>query len=87
MRIPRPRSLAGRLFAMQLVLVAAAVGGFALFSYAMDRTGAEETARRQTTATAADHPSVATAVRSADPTALLQPYAERLRKDAGSTSW
>lgn len=86
MRTPRPRSLAGQLFAMQVVLVTAIVGGFALFSYVMDRTQAEETARRQTTATAtavADHPSVVTAVRSADPTALLQPYTERLRQDAG----
>ncbi|MDI9885128.1 histidine kinase, partial [Streptomyces sp. HNM0645] len=86
MRIPRPRSLAGQLFAMQVVLVTAIVAGFALFSYVMDRGQAEETARRQTTATAtavADFPSVVTAVRSADPTARLQPYTERLRKDAG----
>ncbi|MEU6706414.1 ATP-binding protein [Streptomyces wuyuanensis] len=86
MRIPRPRSLAGQLFAMQVVLVAAIVAGFALFSYVTDRAQAEETARRQTTATAtavADFPSVVTALRSADPTALLQPHAERLRKDAG----
>ncbi|MER7820287.1 hypothetical protein, partial [Streptomyces sp. NPDC096153] len=86
MHIPRPRSLAGQLFAMQVVLVAAIVAGFALFSYVTDRAQAEETARRQTTATAAavaDFPSVVTAVRSPDPTARLQPYAERLRKDAG----
>ncbi|WP_432077175.1 ATP-binding protein, partial [Streptomyces wuyuanensis] len=86
MRIPRPRSLAGQLFAMQVVLVAAIVAGFALFSYVTDRAQAEETARRQTTATAtavADFPSVVTALRSADPTAHLQPHAERLRKDAG----
>ncbi|MFJ6948440.1 ATP-binding protein [Streptomyces wuyuanensis] len=86
MRTPRPRSLAGQLFAMQVVLVAAIVAGFALFSYVTDRAQAEETARRQTTATAtavADFPSVVTALRSADPTALLQPHAERLRKDAG----
>ncbi|MFD9977539.1 ATP-binding protein [Streptomyces sp. NPDC059017] len=86
MRIPRPRSLAGQLFAMQVVLVTAIVAGFALFSYVTDRAQAEETARRQTTATAAavaDFPSVVTALRSADPTARLQPYAERLRKDAG----
>jgi sensor histidine kinase regulating citrate/malate metabolism len=86
MHIPRPRSLAGQLFAMQVVLVAAIVAGFALFSYVTDRAQAEETARRQTTATAtavADFPSVVTALRSADPTARLQPHAERLRKDAG----
>ncbi|MEU5161763.1 ATP-binding protein [Streptomyces sp. NPDC020875] len=86
MRIPRPRSLAGQLYAMQAVLVAAIVAGGAFFAYVVDRSQAEETARRQSTATAAavaDSPSVAAAVRSADPTAILQPYAERVRRDAG----
>ncbi|MGW2558042.1 sensor histidine kinase [Streptomyces sp. NPDC001514] len=88
MHIPRLRSLAGQLFAMQVVLVAAIVAGFAFFTYVTDRTQAEETARRQATATAtavADSPSVVAAARSADPSALLQPYAERLRKDSGVT--
>ncbi|MGV9312038.1 sensor histidine kinase [Streptomyces sp. NPDC003691] len=86
MRIPRPRSLAGQLFAMQVVLVAVIVASGALFAYAVDHTQAEETARRQSTATAAavaDSPSVAAAARSADPSAVLQPYAERVRRDAG----
>ncbi|MEV4334814.1 sensor histidine kinase [Streptomyces sp. NPDC049597] len=86
MRIPRPRSLAGQLFAMQVVLVAAIVAGCALFAYFTDRSQAEESARLQTSATAAAaarSPSVVQAVRSADPSAALQPYAEALRKDAG----
>ncbi|WP_435608356.1 sensor histidine kinase [Streptomyces sp. C10-9-1] len=86
MRLPRPRSLAGQLFAMQAVLVAAIVAGCALFTYTADRSQAEESARRQTAATAAAaarSPSVAQAVRSADPSAPLQPYAEALRRDAG----
>ncbi|MFF3553351.1 ATP-binding protein [Streptomyces tsukubensis] len=86
MRIPRPRSLAGQLFAMQVVLVAVIVASGALFAYVIDRSQAEETARRQSTATAAavaDSPSVAAAARSADPSAVLQPYAERVRRDAG----
>lgn len=86
MRLPRPRSLAGQLFAMQVVLVAAIVAGCALFAYVTDQSQAEESARLQTTATAAAaarSPSVAEAVRSADPSAVLQPYAEALRKDAG----
>ncbi|MGW7367510.1 sensor histidine kinase, partial [Streptomyces sp. NPDC054841] len=86
MHIPRLRSLAGQLFAMQVVLVAAIVAGFAFFTYVTDRTQAEETARRQTVAIAtavADSPSVVAAVRSADPSAVLQPYTERLRKDSG----
>ncbi|MFF5449894.1 ATP-binding protein [Streptomyces sp. NPDC012950] len=85
LRLPRPRSLAGQLFAMQVVLVAVVVAGCAVFAYLTDREQAEETARRQSTATAAavaDSPSVAAAVRSADPSAALQPYAEALRRHA-----
>ncbi|MFC8898195.1 sensor histidine kinase [Streptomyces cinereoruber] len=85
LRLPRPRSLAGQLFAMQVVLVAVVVAGCAVFAYLTDREQAEETARRQSTATAAavaDSPSVAAAARSADPSAALQPYAEALRRHA-----
>ncbi|MFD7975723.1 ATP-binding protein [Streptomyces sp. NPDC059071] len=87
--LPRPRSLAGQLFAMQVVLVAAVVVGCAVFAYVTDRAQAEETARRQSTATAtavAASPAVVAAARAAgttDPTASLQPYAEALRRDAG----
>ncbi|MFF6776132.1 ATP-binding protein [Streptomyces sp. NPDC012637] len=87
--LPRPRSLAGQLFAMQVVLVAAVVAGCAVFAYVTDRGQAEETARRQSTATAtavAASPAVVAAARAAgttDPTASLQPYAEALRRDAG----
>ncbi|MFI1865898.1 ATP-binding protein [Streptomyces jumonjinensis] len=86
MRLPRPRSLAGQLFAMQVILVAAIVAGCAYFTYATDRSQAEETARLQSTATAtavAHSPSVIAAARSADPSRTLQPYAEGLRRDAG----
>ncbi|MCX4819481.1 ATP-binding protein [Streptomyces sp. NBC_01142] len=86
MRLPRPRSLAAQLFAMQVVLVAVIVAGCALFVYFTDRSQAEESARLQATATAAAaarSPSVVEAARSADPSPRLQPYAEALRKDAG----
>ncbi|MET8506405.1 ATP-binding protein [Streptomyces sp. NPDC004787] len=89
LRLPRPRSLAGQLFAMQVVLVAAVVAGCAVYAYVTDRAQAEETARRQATATAAAvaaSPAVVAAARDADrtdPTPLLQPYAEALRRDAG----
>ncbi|MFE7582239.1 ATP-binding protein [Streptomyces gardneri] len=82
---PRPRSLAGQLFAMQVVLVAVVVAGCAVFAYVTDLAQAEETARRQSTATAAavaHSPSVVAAARSADPTAVLQPYTESLRRHA-----
>ncbi|WP_438485787.1 sensor histidine kinase [Streptomyces sp. S186] len=85
-RLPGPRSLAGQLFAMQVVLVAAVVLGCAVFAYVSAGRQAEETARRQATAAAtavADSPAVVAAARTKDPTAALQPYSERLRRDAG----
>ncbi len=88
MRIPHPRSLAGQLFAMQVVLVAALVAGCAVFAYITDRDQATAAARSQATAAAAavaDSPSVADAVRSDDPSARLQPYAEKVRRDTGVT--
>ncbi|MFJ4906155.1 ATP-binding protein [Streptomyces sp. NPDC093249] len=84
--LPRPRSLAGQLFAMQVAVVAVIVAGCAVFAYVTDRGQAEETARRQATATAAavaDSPSVVAAARTADPSAVLQPYTEALRRHAG----
>ncbi|MEU8822885.1 ATP-binding protein [Streptomyces sp. NPDC048636] len=88
MRVPRPRSLAGQLFAMQVVLVAALVAGCAVFAYVTDGRQAEAAARRQATAAAAAiaaSPAVAEAVRSGDPGARLQPYAEKVRRDTGVT--
>ncbi|WP_079146035.1 sensor histidine kinase [Streptomyces lydicus] len=84
-RLRGPRSLAGQLFAMQVVLVAAVVVGCAVFAYLSAGRQAAETATRQATAVAtavADSPAVVAAVRGKDPTAVLQPYAERLRHDA-----
>ncbi|MFJ9825567.1 ATP-binding protein [Streptomyces sp. NPDC101160] len=89
--LPRPRSLAAQLFAMQVVLVAVVVAGCAVFAYVTDRAEAEETARRQSTATAtavAASPSVVAAARAArtvNPTTVLQPYAEELRRRTGVT--
>ncbi|MGW7109949.1 sensor histidine kinase [Streptomyces xanthophaeus] len=90
-RLPRPpRSLAGQLFAMQVLLVAVVVAGCAVFAYATARGQAEDSARRQAGAVAravADSPSVQQAVREAvggtDPSTALQPYAERVRVDSG----
>ncbi|MEU5714321.1 sensor histidine kinase [Streptomyces sp. NPDC020403] len=88
MRLPRtrPRSLAGQLFAMQALLVALIVAGCAFFTYASGRTQAEETAARQVRGVAlamAGSPSVREAIRTPDPSAALQPYAERVRADTG----
>lgn len=90
-RFPRPpRSLAGQLFAMQVLLVAVVVAGCAVFAYATARGQAEDAARRQAGAVAhavADSPSVREAVRRAgrgsDPSVALQPYAEQVRAHSG----
>ncbi len=71
---------------MQVVLVAAVVAGCAFFAYASGSSQARETATRQARAVAlsvADSPSVREAIRTPDPSAVLQPYAERVRKDTG----
>ncbi|MGI3203942.1 histidine kinase, partial [Streptomyces sp. GLT-R25] len=84
-RAPRPRSLAGQLFAMQAVLVAVVVAGCALFTYISDRSQAEDAAGRQAMAVArsvADSPSVREAIRTDDPTKTLQPYATSVQRDA-----
>ncbi|OIK23140.1 sensor histidine kinase [Streptomyces malaysiense] len=84
--LPRPRSLAGQLFAMQAVLIAVVVAGYALFAYVSDRRQAEDAAARQTTAVAraiADSPAVRAAIRTPDPAALLEPYALKVTKDTG----
>ncbi|MGP3637264.1 sensor histidine kinase [Streptomyces sp. 24-1644] len=88
MRLPRtrPRSLAGQLFAMQVVLVAAVVAGCAFFAYVSGSAQAEETATRQVRAAAvavAGSPSVREAIRTEDPSAVLQPYAEHVREETG----
>lgn len=88
MRLPRtrPRSLAGQLFAMQVVLIAAVVAGCAVFAYVSGSAQAEQTAARQVRAAAlavADSPSVREAIRTPDPSAVLQPYAEQVRRDTG----
>ncbi|MGW0845645.1 sensor histidine kinase [Streptomyces sp. NPDC002787] len=89
MRVPsllRPRSLAGQLFAVQAVLIAAVVAGYALFTYVSDRSQAEEAATRQAravAATVADAPSVRAAIHTPKPTKQLQPYATEVQEHAG----
>ncbi|MBY8342589.1 sensor histidine kinase [Streptomyces spinosirectus] len=83
--VPRPRSLAGQLFAMQAVLIAVLVAGYALFSYISDREQAQDAAARQALAVSssiADSPSVPAAIGTPDPTTALQPYALKVMRDA-----
>ncbi|MEY7980301.1 hypothetical protein AB8O53_28745, partial [Streptomyces pilosus] len=70
--LPLPRSLAGQLFAMQAVLIAVVVAGYALFSYVSDRSQAEEAAGRPAPARAL--------ARAADPSL---PEADRTPAGAG----
>ncbi|MFJ5116465.1 ATP-binding protein [Kitasatospora sp. NPDC088548] len=88
--LPAPRrlvrSLAGQLFVVQVVIVAAVVAGGAVLAYLFTAGRTEAAARRQVTAVAravADSPSVRAAVAGPDPSALLQPYAEQVRADTG----
>ncbi|WP_345643479.1 sensor histidine kinase [Streptomyces tremellae] len=69
---------------MQAVLVAVVVAWCAVFAYANDRSQARSTAAREVVVAArslAEAPSVADAIRTPDPSAALQPYAERVRRD------
>ncbi|BFV56142.1 sensor histidine kinase [Kitasatospora sp. CMC57] len=82
----RARSLAGQLFVLQVVIVAAVVAGGAVLAYLFTTGRAEAAARRQVTAVArsvAAAPSVREAAVGPDPSAVLQPYAERVRQDTG----
>nr|WP_035842995.1 ATP-binding protein [Kitasatospora azatica] len=80
------RSLAGQLFVVQVVIVAAVVAGGAVLAYLATAQRADDTARRQVVAVArmvADSPTVRQAALGPNPSAVLQPYAERIRADAG----
>ncbi|MEV4560090.1 sensor histidine kinase [Kitasatospora sp. NPDC049285] len=82
----RRRSLAGRLFALQIVIVAAVVAGGAVLAYLFTAQRAEDSARHQVTSVAlavADAPTVREAATGPDPSGVLQPYAERVRVDTG----
>ncbi|MFJ7243922.1 ATP-binding protein [Kitasatospora sp. NPDC098652] len=88
--LPPPRrlvaSLAGQLFVVQVVIVAAVVAGGAVLAYLFTAERTADAARREVTSVAhavADSPSVRSAVAGPDPTAVLQPYVERVRQDVG----
>jgi two-component system CitB family sensor kinase len=86
--VSRPRSLAGQLFAVQVVIVAVVVIGCTVLAYANTRERAYDAATRQVVAaarTVADSRTVVEAVRTKNPTAQLQPYAEEVREHTGVT--
>ncbi|WP_370078754.1 ATP-binding protein [Streptacidiphilus sp. MAP12-16] len=84
--VPLPRSLAGRLFLMQVALVVALVLAGALLSWFGSVGNAEAQARRQVTAqaeTIADTPLVRQQVGAPDPSTVLEPFAQRVTRDTG----
>lgn len=82
----RHSSLARQLLVLQVAIVGVLVVGGAVFAYLEAVRATEDSAREKVTSVAlsvADTPSVLSAVRSSDPTATLQPFAERVRADTG----
>ncbi|MCT2586993.1 ATP-binding protein [Actinophytocola gossypii] len=79
-------SLAGQLLVLQVIIVGLLVIAGAALSYLDIADRAEESTRNEVVSVAltiADSPVVTDAVRTDDPSALLQPFAERVRHDTG----
>jgi two-component system, CitB family, sensor kinase len=79
-------SLAGQLMVLQVIIVGLLVAAGSVLSYldVADRT--QESTRDEVVSialTIADSPIVVEAVRTGDPSARLQPFAERVRRDTG----
>jgi len=83
---PGQWSLARQLLAAQLLVVLLVVAGAATLAYLDARGDSQAAAARRATAialTVADSPEVRAALGSADPSRVLQPYAEAVRRDTG----
>jgi two-component system CitB family sensor kinase len=80
-------SIAGQLFALQVVVVTLLVGAGTVGAVLLARADARQSAREEVLAVAetlAGSPDVRAAVRSADPAGALQPYAEATRHATGT---
>jgi two-component system CitB family sensor kinase len=85
--LTRRWSIAGQLFALQVLVVTLLVAGGSLGAVLLARQDAHDAAVEEVSAVAeaiARSPMVADAVRSPDPSALLQPYAEATRIATGT---
>ncbi|MFC5911080.1 ATP-binding protein [Streptacidiphilus monticola] len=81
-----PRSLAGQLFAVQVLIVALVVTAGAVLVYLWTASRAQDAAADKSMATAqaiAAAPTVRQAAATADPSAVLQPYATQVVRDTG----
>ncbi|HEV7648458.1 MAG TPA: sensor histidine kinase [Actinophytocola sp.] len=79
-------SLAGQLLVLQVTIVGLLVAVGALLAYLDVADRAEDSTRDEVVAVAltiADSPAVVDAAAGADPSAVLQPFAERVRRDTG----
>ena len=80
---PRRWSLAGQIFAAQVVVAALVVAGGLVGGYLQARDASEDQARGRVLAvahTVASTPIVVQALGSGNPSAALQPLAERVRR-------
>lgn len=80
-----PRSVAGQVFLLQVVVAVVLVAAILLVLVVQSRQRATDEARDKSLAVAVafrDAPGTAAAMRSAHPTRVLQPSSERMRKDA-----
>jgi two-component system CitB family sensor kinase len=83
----RGTSLAGRLFALQAVLVAVVLAGFTTAVYVQLGQATDDATTKEMLGiarTMADAPEVREAVLAPDPSAVLQPLAERVRADTAT---
>ncbi len=83
----RDRSLAQQILVLQVLTVLLVVASAVALAYVDTRRDQIESARTRSVDIAeavADSPTVLTALRSRDPSAVLQPYAEQVRRDTGT---
>ncbi|MEO6472667.1 MAG: sensor histidine kinase [Aeromicrobium sp.] len=83
----RERTVARQILALQLAVVLALVLGGVVLAWLDARHDSSETARKSVVAVAvsvADSPTVRSALKTAHPSATLQPYAEAVRKDSAT---
>lgn len=87
LRRGRGSSVARQILVLQALTVVVVVVGALAFSYLEARRAQLESARDRSVAVAqavADSPDIVDALAADDPSALIQPYAERVRRDTGT---